>query len=166
MINRDTFDKEIKILANWFNRDFIPEVLNRLYDRLNSHGLTEEEFSKACLTLFDTSHHFPNPQAFIDATRGDREGIAAKEWEKVLKAAASSSPEYFLKGVSDAGMAAIKEIGGLRKLGQMEQREIPFIRKEFIERWIKLDQTFKTEQAQVNNYPQLGGNNGAAIIKK
>lgn len=163
MINRDIFDKEIKILANWFGRDFIPEVLNRLYDRLNANGLTEEEFSKACLTLFDTSNHFPNPQAFLDAARGDRESLAIKEWEQVVKAAASSSPEYFLKNISDAGMAAIKEIGGLRKLGRMEQKELTFIRKEFIERWLKLDQTLKTEQVQVTNFPQLGGSNGLSI---
>ena len=166
MISQKVFEQEISILCDWFSRKFEEPTLKRLYDRLNSHGLTEEEFCKACLTLFDTSSYFPNPQAFIDAARGDREAIAAKEWDLILKAAASSMPERYLKNVTDPGIAAIKELGGVRKLGQAEQREITFIRKEFIERWLKLDHAFKTEQAQVNNYPQLGGNNGAAIIKK
>ncbi|MFB2832922.1 hypothetical protein [Floridanema evergladense] len=163
MISRKRFTEEIEILCDWFGRKFEEKTLNRLYDRLNANGLTEEEFSKACLTLFDTSSHFPNPQAFVDAARGDREGIAAKEWELVVKAAASSSPEYFLKKVSDPGMAAIKEIGGLRKLGQMEQKELPFIRKEYIERWLKLDQNFKTEAIEITSYKQPGGNNGLSI---
>ena len=52
MIDPQVFEQEIAILMDWFNRDFEPETLKRLHQRLSAQ-LTTEQFVLAAQSVFD-----------------------------------------------------------------------------------------------------------------
>lgn len=69
MIDPQVFEQEIAILMDWFNRDFEPETLKRLHQRL-SNKLTTEQFMQASQIVFDTSRFFPTVEEFVTAVKG------------------------------------------------------------------------------------------------
>ncbi len=80
MIDPQVFELEIAILMDWFNRDFEPETLKRLHQRLSTQ-LTTEQFVNAAQAVFDTNRFFPTVEEFVSAVKGNTETNALHEWD-------------------------------------------------------------------------------------
>ncbi len=78
MIDPQVFELEIAILMDWFNRDFEPETLKRLHQRLSAQ-LTTGQFVQAAKIVFDTSRFFPTVEEFVSAVIGDAQTNALHE---------------------------------------------------------------------------------------
>jgi hypothetical protein len=133
MIDPQVFELEIAILMDWFNRDFEPETLKRLHQRLSAQ-LTTEQFVQAAKILFDTSRFFPTVEEFVSAIKGDAQTLALHEWELCVKAAARNDREM-LTGLSPQGQSALYLVGGLYKLGMASEEQLVWVKKEFIGVW-------------------------------
>jgi hypothetical protein len=144
MIDPQVFELEIAILMDWFNRDFEPETLKRLHQRLSAQ-LTTQQFVQACQIVFDTSRFFPTVEEFVSAVIGDAQTSALHEWEVCLKAAARADREM-LTGLSPQGQSALHLVGGLYKLGMASEEQLVWIKKEFVSVW-------KSTRAEVKSLP-------------
>jgi hypothetical protein len=145
MIDPQVFEQEIAILLDWFNRDFEPETLKRLHQRL-SKQLSTEQFVQASQIVFDSSRFFPTIEEFVAAAKGDAETLALQEWDLCVKAAARNDREM-LKGLSSGGQSALHLIGGLHKLGMATESDLRWLKKEFVSVW-------KATPADVKSLPQ------------
>ena len=145
MIDPQVFEQEIAILLDWFNRDFEPETLKRLHQRL-SKQLSTEQFVQASQIVFDSSRFFPTIEEFVAAVKGDAETLALQEWDVCVKAAARDDREM-LKGLSSRGRSALHLIGGLHKLGMATEEDLRWLKKEFVSVW-------KSTPADVKSLPQ------------
>ena len=145
MIDPQVFEQEIAILLDWFNRDFEPETLKRLHQRL-SKQLSTEQFVQASQIVFDSSRFFPTIEEFVAAVKGDAEALALQEWDVCVKAAARDDREM-LKGLSSQGLEALHLIGGLHKLGMATESDLRWLKKEFVSVW-------KSTPANVKSLPQ------------
>ena len=112
MIDPQVFEQEIAILMDWFNRDFEPETLKRLHQRL-SKQLSTEQFVQASQILFDSNRFFPTIEEFVAAVKGDAEALALQEWDVCVKAAARDDRKM-LMGLSSQGL----EANGTKKSGK------------------------------------------------
>jgi hypothetical protein len=144
MIDPQVFEQEISILMDWFNRDFEPETLKRLHQRLSAQ-LTTEQFIKAAQAVFDTNRFFPTVEEFVSAVKGNAETNALHEWELCVKAAARNDREM-LCGLSAQGQSALHLVGGLYKLGMATEEQLVWIKKEFVSVW-------KSTRAEVKSLP-------------
>lgn len=144
MIDPQVFELEIAILMDWFNRDFEPETLKRLHQRLSAQ-LTTQQFVKAAQAVFDTSRFFPTVEEFVSAVIGDAQTNALHEWEMCLKAAARNDREI-VSSLSAQGQSALHLVGGLYKLGMASEEQLVWIKKEFIGVW-------KTTKVDVKSLP-------------
>lgn len=133
MIDPQVFEQEIAILMDWFNRDFEPETLKRLHQRLSQH-LSTEQFVRAAQTVFDTSRFFPTVEEFISAVKGDAQTLALQEFELCVLAASRANREM-ITGLSPQGRSALHLVGGLYKLGMATQEQLTWIKKEFYRVW-------------------------------
>lgn len=133
MIDPQVFEQEIAILMDWFNRDFEPETLKRLYQRL-SKQLSTEQFVQASQIVFDSSRFFPTIEEFVAAVKGDASSLALQEWDLCVLAAARDDREM-LKGLSTQGRSALHLVGGLYKLGMATEDQLTWIKKEFVGVW-------------------------------
>lgn len=133
MIDLKVFEDEIILLMDWFNRDFEAATLKRLHQRL-SHHLTTEQFKEAASKVFDTARFFPTVEDFVNAVKGNSEAQSLEEWEKCLKAASRGDT-----GVADtltpAGKFALRSIGGISGLGQVDVDQHKWVKKEFVSAW-------------------------------
>lgn len=145
MIDPGIFEQEIAILMDWFNRDFEPETLKRLHQRL-SRKLTTEQFVQASQIVFDTSRFFPTVKEFVSAVKGDIETLALHEWDLCIKAAARADREAITK-LSSQGQSALHLVGGLHKLGVATEENLRWLKKEFVSVW-------KATPADVKSLPQ------------
>ncbi len=139
------FEQEIAILMDWFYRDFEPETLKRLHQRLSAQ-LTTEQFVKAAQAVFDTNRFFPTVEDFVSAVIGDAETLAMQEWDLCVKAAARNDKEM-LMGLSCQGHSALHLVGGLHKLGVATESDLRWLKKEFVSVW-------KATSAIVKSLPQ------------
>ncbi len=133
MIDPQVFELEIAILMDWFNRDFEPETLKRLHQRLSAQ-LTTEQFVLAAQAVFDKSRFFPSVEDFVSAVIGDAQTSALHEWDLCVLAAARNDREM-LCGLSPQGQSALHLVGGLYKLGMATEEQLTWIKKEFVGVW-------------------------------
>ena len=133
MIDPQVFEQEIAILMDWFNRDFEPETLKRLHQRL-SKKLTTEQFVQASQVVFDSSRFFPTIEEFVSAVKGDAETLALHEWDLCVNAAARNDREAIAK-ISPQGQSALHLVGGLYKLGMATEEDLRWLKKEFVSVW-------------------------------
>lgn len=145
MIDLQVFEQEIAILMDWFNRDFEPETLKRLHQRL-SKQLSTEQFVQASQTVFDSNRFFPTIEEFVAAVKGNAETNALHEWDVCVKAAARDDREM-LKGLSSQGRSALHLVGGLYKLGMASEEDLRWLKKEFVSVW-------KATPTDVKSLPQ------------
>jgi len=145
MIDPQVFEQEIAILMDWFNRDFEPETLKRLHQRL-SKQLSTEQFVQASQIVFDSNRFFPTIEEFVAAVKGNAETLALHEWDLCVKAAARADREATTK-LSPQGQSALHLVGGLHKLGMATEEQLTWIKKEFISMW-------KATPADVKSLPQ------------
>lgn len=154
MIDPQVFEQEIAILMDWFNRDFEPETLKRLHQRLSAQ-LTTQQFVKAAQAVFDTSHFFPTVEEFVSAVKGDAQTLALHEWEVCVLAASRASREM-IAGLSPQGQSALHLVGGLYKLGAATEEQLTWIKKEFVSVWKSTPTDTKCfPQARSQKYEQL-----------
>lgn len=133
MIDPQVFEQEIAILMDWFNRDFEPETLKRLHQRLSAQ-LTTQQFVKAAQAVFDTSRFFPTVEEFVSAVKGDAQTLALQEWDLCVLAASRANREM-IAGLSPQGQSALHLVGGLYKLGMASEEQLTWIKKEFYLVW-------------------------------
>ena len=133
MIDPQVFEQEIAILMDWYNRDFEPETLKRLHQRLSQH-LSTEQFVRAAQAVFDTNRFFPTVEEFVSAVKGDAQSLALQEWEVCVLAASRASREM-IAGLSPQGQSALHLVGGLYKLGMASEEQLTWIKKEFVGVW-------------------------------
>jgi hypothetical protein len=133
MIDPQVFEQEIAILMDWFNRDFEPETLKRLHQRLSAQ-LTTGQFVQAAKIVFDTSRFFPTVEEFVSAVIGDAQTNALHEWDLCVKAAARNDREIVSR-LSAQGQSALHLVGGLYKLGMATEEQLVWIKKEFVGVW-------------------------------
>lgn len=154
MIDQQVFLQEIGILMDWYSRDFEPETLKRLHQRLSAH-LTTEQFVQAAMTVFDKSRFFPTVEEFVSAVKGDAETNALHEWELCVKAAARGD-KTILAELSPQGQSALHLVGGLYKLGMATQEQLTWIKKEFVSVWKSTRADVKTlPEARTSDYEQM-----------
>lgn len=134
MIDLKTFSNEITLLADWYGRSFNESTLQRLYDTLNEAGMTTEEFLEACKRIFKGQRFFPIPNDFLEASRGDTEGQALKEW-KVALAAIKGSRQHYAK-LNPVSRQAIDDLGGLTFLQNQPESDNAKLQEKFVKRWI------------------------------
>ncbi len=144
MIDPQVFEQEIAILMDWFNRDFEPETLKRLHQRL-SEKLTTEQFVQAAKIVFDTNRFFPTVEEFVSAVIGNTETNALQEWDLCVNAAARNDREMLTR-LSPQGQSALHLVGGLHKLGMATEEQLVWIKKEFVSVW-------KATRAEVKSLP-------------
>jgi hypothetical protein len=133
MIDFSVFAEEIAILMDWFNRDFEEVTLKRLHQRLSEH-LSTAQFKEAALTVFDKSRFFPTVEDFVTAVKGSSDIQALAEWELCLKAAARADRAMISK-LTPQGQSALHLIGGLHRLGLVEESRMEWVKKEFVAAW-------------------------------
>lgn len=133
MIDKQVFLAEIEILMDWFNREFEEATLNRLHERLSQH-LSTSEFKDAALLVFDTARFFPTVEDFVTAAKGDADTLARQEWELCVKAAARADSSVKTQ-LTPAGVESLKLVGGISKLGQLDEDRLNWTKKEFVSIW-------------------------------
>lgn len=133
MIDFSVFAEEIAILMDWFNRDFEEVTLKRLHQRLSEH-LTTDQFKEAALIVFDASRFFPTVEDFVSAVKGSSDIQALTDWELCLKAA-SRADRAMISKLTPQGQLALHIIGGLHKLGLVEESRLEWVKKEFVAAW-------------------------------
>ncbi len=66
--------------------------------------------------MFDASRFFPTVEEFVSAVKGDAQSLALQEWEVCVLAASRANREM-IAGLSPQGRSALHLVGGLYKLG-------------------------------------------------
>lgn len=145
MIDPQVFEQEIAILMDWFNRDFEPETLKRLHQRLSAQ-LNTVQFVQAVQIVFDNSRFFPTVDEFVSTVKGNAQTLALSEWDLCVIAAARND-KGILSGLSSQGQSALHLVGGLYKLGMATEEQLNWIKKEFVSVW-------KSMPADVKSLPQ------------
>ena len=153
MIDPQVFEQEISILMDWFNRDFEPETLKRLHQRLSAQ-LNTEQFLQAVQIVFDNSRFFPTVDELVSAVRANTQTLALSEWNLCVQAAARNDKEM-LSQLSSQGISALHLVGGMYKLGMATEEQLVWIKKEFVSLWKSTPVDPKALQQSGSSYEQL-----------
>ena len=130
-------EDEIKLLESLvvqgelYGRE-ISEALQNIYlDDLGGYEINQVLCAmKAHRTDPERGRFFPKPSDIISKINGSAKGNATEAWPEVVKLASNSSEAFSEDPMTEA---AVRALGGWRKIGQTQERDLVFLRKEFIE---------------------------------
>lgn len=133
MIDTQVFSSGITLLCNHYDRRLQPEVMRIWKEHLDS-ALTTEQFQQAVKTTLLDNRFFPTAKELVEAVKGNSEAQALQEWDRCLEGS-SRADRSVVDTLTPAGKFALKAIGGITALGQVETSDIKWTRKEFISAW-------------------------------
>lgn len=129
MIDREVFTREMALLIDRFNRPFSKPVAARYYEILCEH-LDTGDFELAARLAFARETYFPAPLRLVELVQPSAKVAAGEEWERVLEAVRRGSGAE----LSPAGQRALKEVGGLWRIGHSDElTQLPWIKREFVQ---------------------------------
>jgi len=97
--------------------------------------LSLDDFKRGLRSCLRTLTFLPQPNEIIAATGGDPETLALAAWSKVDNAVDRYWPHRSVVFDDPLIHAVIRDMGGWYRLGQHEDREWPFVQKEFERRY-------------------------------
>jgi hypothetical protein len=129
MLDRQAFATEMRALADRFNRTLTDDLARRYYQHLQH--LNTPAFMAAAQTIYANDTFWPAPNRFLEAAGVDATTLAEQAWEHALTQASRGTnqppdmnpPEYW---------TALKAVGGVTSLGRTNERNLPFLRKDFV----------------------------------
>ncbi len=154
MIDRKIFAVGMGVLAERFRTE-IAGPAQKGYHTILSEELNDEEFQIAVKLAFRHSQFWPSPQQLIDfvrppANHAVNAGIA---FERLLDAGeilVQGRPKCWRREVvhrmGKAVLVGFDAIGGNDRLREYEARELPFIRRDFVEAY---KATFAESEAEL-----------------
>ena len=113
-----------------FNKD-IPATLVKIYLRA-LEPYTPLECAGALEQLISTSKFMPKPADIREALEGDARGQALESWrevERLMRNCVGARSE------DDVTQAVVISMGGWRTFGMAQERELPFLKREYLERY-------------------------------
>lgn len=133
MIDKQIFQELIAELENYYKREFTPFAQRAWYKHL-SFRLTTDQFIQAIESAIISKQFMPTPSELIEMVCGNGDTQALTEWDLCVKAAARGD-KTILACLTPQGQSALHLIGGLHKLGQMQEDKIEWVKKEFVAIW-------------------------------
>lgn len=129
MLDRKAFATEMSALADRFNRTLKDDLVRRYYQHLEH--LDTQAFLNAAATIYANDTFWPSPNRFLEAAGVDANTLAEQAWEHAVTQAKrgtnqtpdTNAPEYW---------TALKAVGGVTALGRTNERNLPFLRKDFV----------------------------------
>lgn len=132
-IDKQVFSQMIGELQAYYKREFTPFAQRAWYKHL-SDRLTTDQFIQAIESAIISKQFMPTPEEIVEMICGTPENQAYQEWDLCLKAA-SRNDKTMLNTLSPQGQSALHLIGGLYKLGQMQEDKLEWVKKEFVAIW-------------------------------
>lgn len=127
MISERVFKNVWALLCERFNREPSQMMMRAYYHALKDR-LTDDEFKAAGSRLFETAEFFPKPADFLP-TSEDAHLDAVQQWD-VLYSAMCGHASY--TDLDEHGQAAVRLLGGPRKLREVLLDEIQYVRRDFL----------------------------------
>lgn len=121
------------ILEDRFNRKHNAQTV-KIYRDILSAELSAEQFADACRAAFRFEQFMPSPQKLIDYRHGagDFQAQALGIWDALVGRVTRGEPATTEPGPV---RAMLNSVCGGQPLGHMETRALPFLKKEFVERY-------------------------------
>lgn len=133
MIKQDNkkFAEVMTAIAEIYRKVNSPELLALYWSVLEEYSLEQIQTAiRAHLKDPSDGRFFPTPASIIAKINGSAKGNATEAWPEVLRLASNSSEAFSGDPMTEA---AVHALGGWRKIGQTQERDMVFLRKEFIE---------------------------------
>lgn len=139
--DRPKFVMILEAVGSCFNRSVDEPLLYGYWAAFK--GVDLAVFELACHRAIDELDFFPTVKQLKGITgQRDAAEMAADAWAKVLELARDSTRAEHPDPVAEA---AIKKLGGWRKIGQTDEDRLEWVRKEFVDLY----------QAAAKHRPQL-----------
>lgn len=129
-------------LQAYYKREFTDFARRTWYKHLNAQ-ITTDQFIQAIESAIVSKQFMPTPQELVESICGDSDTQAFVEWDLCIKAA-SRADKSMLSGLSAQGQSALHLVGGLYKLGQMQEDKLEWVKKEFVAIWKATPATTKS----------------------
>jgi hypothetical protein len=101
--------------------------------------LTDEQFIFACRQHRKNSKWFPKPAELLELGIGSEkkqsEIEALTKWEKIIRALRFYGADSLRKIKGKSGIA-LMQIGGVERLRQIAEKDLPWVQKEFVQRYM------------------------------
>lgn len=132
MLSKQTFGQQMSVLCTLFKEEMSPvqadayyEVLKNLSDESLIHAV--REYSGSDATFFPRAGQLKQLASKIGLLDGN------EAWRLVLKDLRDTwSPSTLPEGIKEI----VRDMGGVRYLGQLTERELDFKRREFLSEYV------------------------------
>jgi len=130
-IDRAVFAREMTLLAERFNRsDLSAQLRQRYFDFLDAR-MGSAQFEASARTIFNADTFWPAPARFLEALGLDPSSEAEEAWQLALREASSGLARP-LSEYDPAHAAALLEVGKNRAIGLTSEKQLPWVKREFI----------------------------------
>lgn len=140
-------------LCEWYGRTPNPVVIEAYYEELKI--LTLEELKAAIKAAIANEAFMPPAVKLYALIRGSSEQNALAQWQRAL-AGASRGDRAKDCGLDEAAIAAIEKMGGLFRLGAIEESQVQKWQSQFVA--LYKDAVMQAKVVQLKALP--GGRNG------
>lgn len=128
-IDETVFVRWWAIIHQRFGRS-MSDPMTQLYRAFLDEHLTTEHFEQAAKLIFEGETWWPSPRRFVEVLQGDLKAYAGAQWREVLRIATKGNGEGF-KELPEHTRRAVFDLGGLRKIELMEDRDRAYYERHF-----------------------------------
>lgn len=133
MIDPKVFKEMITVLGDHFGKKIENQfVFETFYSYLDDE-LTSEELVNATRRAIINCKFMPTPKELVELVHGSTEERAITEFHIIANAAMNGEKYLVNCSVSDRARTTARIMGGILRLSEAPEKQIPFLKKQFVE---------------------------------